>query len=242
MDSILSQLTPRMERAINLMNDEEFDRAIDVLNQELDEQPKNSAAYWLQLLAERQCSNEDTLINRGIPFTDERSYTYACRYATAEQQAHYTQVAEKTLFFTHTKVLWCATKDDVFRMNKWIGHYAAHCSENDPLTDIHTLLAKAGGLVNPGEYSLGLVTVLHTLYKHITTDVDTTDVVNALGNMFEVFSKLFAEKAVKAATVSLKDTDFNVDAAKADATLRKRAATLLQNDGDVLCWIDPATA
>ncbi len=240
MDGVLSQLSPCTERAINLMNDEEFDRAIDVLNQELDEQPQNSAVYWLLLLAERQCNNEDTLINRGIPFTNERSYTYACRYATAEQQEHYTQVAEKTLFFTHTKVLKCAAENDVFRMNKWIGHYAAHCSENDSLNAIHKLLSKAGGLANPGEYSLGLTAVLHTVYKEISGDVDTTDMLSALGNMFEAFSKLFATKAVESAAVSLKGADFDVDAVKADTTLRKRAAALLQENRDILCWVDPA--
>lgn len=241
MDGVLSQLSPRMERAINLMNDEEFDRAIDVLNQELDEQPKNSAIYWLLLLAERQCNNEETLISRGIPFTNERAYTYACRYATAEQQEHYTQVAEKTLFFTHTKVLKCAAENDVFRMNKWIGHYAAHSSENDSLNALHQALSKAGGLANPCKYSLGLFAVLHAQYQH-NNKVDTTDMLNALSAAFEAFSKQFSDKAVEAATVSLKDVDFTVDPVKADATLRKRAAALLQKNDDVLCWIDPAAA
>lgn len=239
MNSVLSQLSPRMERAINLMNDEEFDRAIDVLNQELDEQPKNSATYWLLLLAERQCNNEDMLVSRGIPFTNERTYSYACRYATEEQQEHYTKAAEKTLFFTHTKVLRCAIEQDTFRMNKWIGHYAAHCSDNDPLNDIHTMLAKAGGLSSPSEFSLGLITVLHTLYKESNSDIDTTDMFGALGNVFEAFSKLLAAKAVEAAKVSLKDTDFNSDAIKADATLRKRATALLQENRDILCWTNP---
>ena len=240
MDGILSQLSPRMERAINLMNDEEFDRAIDVLNQELDEQPKNSAVYWLLLLAERQCNDEDTLIKRGIPFTNERSYTYACRYATDEQREHYAQVAESTAFFTHTKVFLCAAEDDVFRMNKWIGHYADHCAENDSLDAMHKLLAKAGGLCNPGEHSLGIVTILHTLYKQLNAAFDTTGIFKALGDMFEGFSKLFSQKAVEAATVSLKGADFDADASKADATLRKRAEALLRENSDILRWIDPA--
>ncbi len=240
MNGILSQLSPRMERAINLLNDEEFDRAIDVLNQELDEQPKNSAVYWLLLLAERQCSNEDTLINRGIPFTNDKAYTYACRYASAEQQEHYTQVAAKALFFTHTKVLRCAAENDIFRMNKWIGHYAAHCPENDVFNGIHKLLAKAGGLNTPGEYSLGITAVLHTLYNQMNGNIDTADMLSALAKLFENFSKLFAGKAAEAATVSLKDADFNVDAAKADATLRKRAADLLAKNNDILRWTNPA--
>ncbi len=240
MDGLLSQLTPRMERAINLLNDEEFDRAIEVLNQELDEQPKNSVVYWLLLLAERQCNNQETLINRGIPFEKERSYTYACRYATAEQREHYEQAAVKTLFFTHTKVLRCALENDVFRMNKWIGHYAANCSQNDSLAALHKLLKKAGGLVEQGKHSLGLLSVLHTLYQNGNTVVDTSEVAIALGNLFEGFEKLFAEKAVEAATVSLKGVDFDTDAVKADATLRKRAAALLQENDDILCWTNPA--
>ncbi len=240
MDGILSQLSPRMERAINLMSDEEFGRAINVLNQELDEHPKNSEAYWLQLLAQRQCVTEETLINRGIPFTNERLYTYACRYATEKQKEHYEKVAEKTLFFTHTKVLRCAAENDVFRMNKWIGHYAAACPENDSFNAIHKLLEKAGGLAIPGEHSLGITAILHTLYKQNNNDVDTTDVVSALDNMFETFSKLFAAKATEAAVVSLKNVDFDTDAVKADATLRKRATALLQESTDILCWTDPA--
>lgn len=242
MEDILLNVSPRMERAINLMNDEEFDHANDVLNQELDEQPNNSAVYWLQLLAQRQCNSEDMLIHRGIPFSNERSYNYACRYATAEQKEHYEKVAKKTLFFTHSNVLQCAAKNDVFRMNKWIGHYAANSSSDDPFLEVHTLLAKAGGLANPGEFSLGIIAVLHTLYQQVTEDVDTTDVLKALGEMFAAFSKLFAQKAVEAATVSLKDIDFDVDANKADATLRKRAAALLKENNDILCWVDPAGA
>ena len=242
MEDILSNISPRMERAINLMSDEEYDRAIDVLNQELDEQPNNSAVYWLLLLAERQCSSEETLVHRGIPFVNERSYTYACRYANAEQKDHYEKVAQKTLFFTHTKVFRCAAENDVFRMKKWIGHYAAACPDNDTLNGIHQLLAKAGGLANPGEYSLGLTAVLHRVYQQNTGDVDTADVLAALENMFKAFSKLFAEKATEAAEVSLKDVNFDVDAVKAGHTLRKRAAVLLQKNSDILCWIDPALA
>ncbi len=240
MDGMLTQLSPRMERAINLMNDEEFGRAVDVLNQELDEQPKNSVAYWLLLMAEHQCNSEDTLINRGIPFTNEKPYSYACRYATAEQQEHYKQAADKTLFFTHSNVLRCAAQNDVFRMNKWIGHYAAHCPENDLLKEIHTVLSKAGGLAVPGEYSLGIITALHAVYKELDSGVDTGDVFKALSGMFEEFSKFFSSKAVEAAKVSLKNVDFTVDAVNADATLRKRAATLLQENKDIRCWVDPA--
>lgn len=240
MEGNASHSNPRLERACNLLADETFDRAVDVLNQELDENPHNSEAYWLLLLAQRQCVDENTLIHRGIPFTNDTAYTYACRYADEAQQAHYQQAAESTLFFTHTQVLQCAAKGDTFRMKKWIGHYAAHCPQKDDrFLALHTLLGKMGGLAVPSNGTIGMVATLHGIYRELEGRFPTEEVTAALNNAFTVFMKHFTGEAVAAASVSAKSADYTVDPERADEDLRKRAAALLKENDAIRRWIDP---
>ncbi len=242
MESNASQSNPRIERALNLLADETFDRAVDVLNQELDENPHNSEAYWLLLVAQRQCVDEDTLIGRGIPFTNDKAYNYACRYADEAQRQHYENAAARTLFFTHTKVLKCAAEGDTFRMKKWIGHYAAHCAENDRFRTLHTLIGEAGGLAVPGDSTIGVLATLHAIYTELQGQFPTEDVTAALNDLFGLFMKHFADKAAAAASASTKAVDYNADPVRADKELRRHAATLLKGkDGQaILRWADPA--
>lgn len=73
----------------------EFSEAIECFNKSLDKNPENSKTYWGLLLAHASCRNNDELANRGTPFTDDKEYQKAARFADEKTKAEYDGVIQR---------------------------------------------------------------------------------------------------------------------------------------------------
>lgn len=237
MEGFGNNKSPRIERALNLLADEAFDRVVEVINAELDENPSNSYAYWLLLLAEHQCASENVLVQRGIPFTKEKTYGYVLRYASEAERKHCEDIAQSTLFMTHTKALLCATQGDVFRMKKWIGHYAGHCQEEDQLNQLHKMMEKAGGLTEVNDYTLGVLAILYHIYGALGQSVGGA-VQEQIGKLYAQCVEKMMERISQTATVGTKKLSYKEDPQKTDKELREKAVKALE-DPDIRRFVDP---
>lgn len=75
----------------------EFERAMDLYEEILNKNPRESQAYWGQLLCKYRCSSEKELIECATDVRSEGSYRSAMAFATEREQQTYREVAGEIL-------------------------------------------------------------------------------------------------------------------------------------------------
>ncbi len=89
------QYSNLISSARQALEGEDFDAAIQLYEQILNYNPRESQAYWGLLLAEYECRNEDELIEFGEEISSESNYKNALEFATERERQTYRAVEAK---------------------------------------------------------------------------------------------------------------------------------------------------
>jgi tetratricopeptide (TPR) repeat protein len=85
--TVQSAAEPLVKRAFIMLEDKEWDKADDLLEQALNSDPENAQAYIGKLMVERKASHEDDLKDSHILLADSKHFRNIVRYGNAEQAA-----------------------------------------------------------------------------------------------------------------------------------------------------------
>ena len=86
-DITIARIKPLIRRSYLFLEDGEWASADEYAEKILDQDPENSEAYIIKLLAERKVHTIDELIQRKIPLTDNGNYQKAVRFSDSKKKS-----------------------------------------------------------------------------------------------------------------------------------------------------------
>ena len=84
-----TSIAPLLKRARLFVEDGDWNSANEYCERVLDADPECADAYFLKLLAARQCRNADALVEAAVPIADDPNYRKALRFATEETKTEW---------------------------------------------------------------------------------------------------------------------------------------------------------
>lgn len=142
--SVSSNIAPMIKRIYMFLEDEEFDRADELCEMALNQDPENAEVYVCKLLAETRLKNQDMLASLSNPLNNNKNYQRALRFASSslsEQLQEYNEAIRKR----NEEMI----KNDAFK--KAISYYQTN--------DISKLLSAIDIFNSLGEYKESYVNV-----------------------------------------------------------------------------------
>lgn len=100
---------------------------------------------WKLMLHDKQCTEDQQLIDRAIPLENDRWYQSACKWGDDAKRAYFTSVAKETRFHTHLKCMEAIYSKHAKLAELWAAHYQDGAPADDPLPGIHTALVATNG-------------------------------------------------------------------------------------------------
>lgn len=185
-----------LERGNNFLLEEQFDQAHAYFNKVLDADAKNVKAYWGLVLAEHQCKDELTLLDRGVPVDHDTNFGYVMKYADDNEAVYYRAIRDVLHVTCHLCFMNVARTGNVFVMKKWAAHYTA-CDPNGPFAFYHQFFIRNGGLTVTAELP-GALLSLYGVYTDALLSMDIAQQLKpALTTLAEESKKKIADDYTK---------------------------------------------
>lgn len=81
----------RLQEAIN---NEEYDKALDISNSVLEWMPFCSSVFWMRVLAKHNCRNDAALIRKGFQYESDEDFYNAVLFGSAEEKQVYQELQD----------------------------------------------------------------------------------------------------------------------------------------------------